>query len=290
MEVNTLLITGATGNNGTELLKLLASRGIRARAMVRPGADAGTISDLPGIALVEGDFDKPSSLERILAGVERAFLLTNSTERSEAQQSGFVEAARRSGVKQIVKLSQLGADASSPVRFLRYHAAVEGAIRSSGMAYTFLRPNLYMQGLLLFRDSITTQGRFFAPAGDARVSAVDVRDIAAAAAAALTEPGHEGKTYVLTGPQALTHAEMAEGLSRALGKQIAFVDISPDAMRAAVLAVGLPAWQADGLVEDYAHYRRGEAAAVETGVEDATGQPPHSFAEFAHDYASAFAG
>ena len=178
MKDNTILITGATGTNGVELLKLLASHGIPARAMIRPGANARAISDLPGIDIVEGDFDDPSSLEHILVGVERAFLLTNSTERSETQQLGFVEAARRSGVKHLVKLSQFAACASSPVRFLRYHAVVEGAIRNSGMAFTFLRPNLYMQGLLLFRDAIAKQGRFFAPVGDARVSVVDVRDSA----------------------------------------------------------------------------------------------------------------
>jgi uncharacterized protein YbjT (DUF2867 family) len=157
------------------------------------------------------------------------------------------------------------------------------------MAFTFLRPNLFMQGLLLFRDSIAKQGRFFAPASNARISAVDVRDIAAAAAA-LTESGHEGKIYTLTGPEALTHAEMAEGLSQALGKPIAFVDVPPDALRETLTTMGVPAWQAEGLVEDYAHYRRGEAAVVEPGVEAATGQPPRTFAEFARDYANAFTG
>src|SRR5262249_34312541 len=99
MNDNSILITGATGNNGTELLKLLASRSIPVRAMIRPGADARAISNLPGVGVVEADFDVPSSLKRILDGVERAFLLTNSTERSETQQLGFVEAAQRSGVQ-----------------------------------------------------------------------------------------------------------------------------------------------------------------------------------------------
>ena len=135
-------------------------------------------------------------------------------------------------MRHIVKLSQLAADPGSPVRFLRYHAAVEQAIRASGLAYTFLRPNLFMQGLLGFRASIVAEGRFFAAAGDAKISAVDVRDIAAVAAAALTE-GHEGRTYDITGPEALTHAEMAERLSAALGRRVEFVDVPPDAMRQA---------------------------------------------------------
>ena len=200
-----------------------------------------------------------------------------------------MDAARRSGVQHIVKLSQFAADEGSPVRFLRYHAAVERAVRESGLAYTFLRPNLFMQGLLAFSRSIKAEGRFFAAAGDARISVVDVRDNAAVAAAALTEPGHEGRTYTLTGPAALTHADMAAAITEAMGRSVSFVDISSDTMRDAVLGMGMPPWQADGLIEDYAHYRRGEAAAVSSGVQDATGAPPRDFSTFARDYAPAIA-
>ena len=212
----------------------------------------------------------------------------NSSERAEAQQRAFIDAGRRTGLKHIVKLSQFAASEDSPVRFLRYHAAVERAIRDSGIAYTFLRPNLYMHGLLAFRASIQSTGQFFTAAGDARVSVVDVRDNAAAAAAALTQPGHEGQTYDLTGPEALTHAEMAALLSDSLGRTVTFVDVQPAAMRDALLSSGLPPRQADGLVEDYAHYRRGEAAAVTSGVRDATGKEPRSFEEFAREYAGMF--
>ncbi len=235
-----------------------------------------------------GDFDNPTSLERALQGVERAFLLTNSTERAEGQQLGFVAAAKRSGVTHIVKLSQFAADQASPVRFLRYHAAVERAIRASGLAYTFLRPNLYMQALLAFAPSIKAQGRFHAAIGDAKVSVVDVRDNAAVAVAALTGDGHEGKTYTLTGPEALSHAEIAAHLSPASGRTTAFVGISPRAMREALGQMHMPPWRADGLVEDYAHCDRGEAAAIATGVKDATGAEPRAFAAFARDYAAAF--
>ena len=196
--------------------------------------------------------------------------------------------ARRSGVKHIVKLSQWAASPDSPVRFLRYHAAVERKIRESGMAYTFLRPNLFMQGLLAFRETIIGQGKFYAAASEARVSVIDVRDIAAAAAAALTEEEHEGKTYDLTGPQALSHREIAEKLSGALGRGIEFVDVPPATMREVLIRAGLPVWQVDGLIEDYAHYSRGEAAEVRTGVQEATGRPPRSFDDFASEYAHAF--
>jgi len=283
-----ILITGASGNVGAELAKVLTARGVPFRAMVRSPESARKIAALADAEVVAGDFDDPATVARAVTGVDRAFLLTPSSEQAEAQQTDFVSMARGEGVGQIVKLSQLAADAGSPVRFLRYHAAVEQAIRASGMAYTFLRPNLFMQGLLGFRASIVADGRFFAAAGDARISAVDVRDIAAVAAAALTEDGHEGRTYDVTGPESLTHAEMAERLSDALGRRVEFVNVSPEAMREALIGFGFPTWQADGLIEDYAHYRRGEAAAVASGVQDATGKAPRTFAEFARDYAPAF--
>lgn len=284
----TILISGATGNIGRELTKQLSAQKVPYRAMVRSAKDAEALSVLEGAEAVFGDFDNAETLASALQGVERAFLLTNSSERAEGQQSNFVDAARRAGVKHIVKLSQWATSADSAVRFLRYHAAVERKIRESGMTYTFLRPNLFMQALLAFRETIIGQGRFFAAVGDARVSAVDVRDIASAAVAALVEKGHEGQIYNLTGPEALSHREMAEKLSRALGRRIDFVDVPPEAMREGAIKVGFPVWQADGLIEDYAHYSRGEAAEVATGVQDATGKPPHSFDDFARDYAAAF--
>jgi uncharacterized protein YbjT (DUF2867 family) len=283
-----ILVTGATGNNGIELIKRLSSLGVAVRGMVRKRHDRRN-GTLPGVEFVTADFDDPASIRRALEGIERAFLVTNSSERAEAQQLGFVDAARAVGLSHIVYLSQLHAATNSPVRFLRYHAVVEDAIASSRITFTHLRPNLYMQGLLGFRSSIISEGRFFAPANDARVSIVDVRDIAAVAAAALTESGHEGMVYDITGPEALTHAEMASQLSDVLGKDIAFVDVPKQAMRDTLRGFGIPAWQADGIMEDYAHYRLGEASTISSAVRDVTGRPPHSFAAFARDYKQAFA-
>ncbi len=281
-----ILVTGATGTNGSEVLRALSARGVAARAMVRASDRA---ADLPaGITAVAGDFDDANSLAQALEGVERAFLLTPSTEHAEGQQKRFVDAAVTAGVRHIVKLSQLAADPDSPVRFLRYHAAVEAKIRGSGLDFTFLRPNLFMQGLLQFAGMIRDQAMFAAPIGEAKVSVVDVRDNAAVAVAALTGEGHAGRIYTLTGPHALTHAQMAAKLGAATGREIAFDDASDDEMRQAMAGVKMPEWQVEGLVEDYAHYSRGEASAVATGVRDATGADPRPFEGFAHDYADAF--
>lgn len=192
-KTSTILLTGATGSVGRELTKTLSAQKVPFRAMVRSRTGAEAVAVLEGAEVAIWDFNNAKSIANALEGVHRAFLLTNSSEQAEVQQATFVDVASRVGVKHIVKLSQWAADPASPVRFLRYHAAVEQKIRESGMAYTFLRPNLFMQGLLAFRETIAAQGQFFAAAGDAKISAVDVRDIAAVAAAALTERGARGQ-------------------------------------------------------------------------------------------------
>jgi uncharacterized protein YbjT (DUF2867 family) len=284
-----ILVSGATGNVGGEIVRVLSARGVHFRAMVRSDHDARAFSGKPGIEPVVADFDDEATLATALTGVERAFLLTPSTREAEARQRRFVDIAASAGVRHIVKQSQLHANVESPVRFLRYHAVIEEAIRASGMDWTFLRPNLFMQGLLMLAASIAIEHRFAIAAGDAGVSAVDVRDIAAAATAALTEPGHAGKTYDLTGPAALTHAEMAAQLAHALDHPVEFLDLDEVTMREALRSHGMPDWMAEGLVEDYAHYRRGEASGIADGVQAATGKAPRAFATFARDYAQAFA-
>jgi len=281
-----VLVTGATGNTGQAVVQALARRGVPVRAMVRAEADRGTLP--AGVEVAVADFDHLASVAAALRGAGRAYLVTPSSERAEAQQRRFADLAVQAGVGHLVVLSQLGADEQSPVRFLRYHAAVERHIRNLGTGYTFLRPNLFFQGLLAFAGTIVADGRFFAPIGDAAISAVDVRDIAAVAAAVLTEAGHDGATYTVTGPAPITHADIAAALTSALGRDITFVDVSSDAFAESLQGI-LPPWQIQGLLEDYAHYRRGEAASVSPAVAEITGRPPTDVMLFARDYAQAFA-
>jgi uncharacterized protein YbjT (DUF2867 family) len=284
-----ILITGATGNVGLELTRKLFDRGLPVRAFVRDRVHARAIS-LPGIELVEGDFARPDTFARALDGVDQLFLLMPSCADVEQRQRNFVDAAKRARVKHVVKLSQFGANAAAAGRFQRYHAGVEHHILKSRIPYTFLRPNLFMQTLLNFRSSIASQGTFYAPAGSARVSVIDVRDVASAAAAALTNSEHENKTYELTGPEALTHAEMASELSEAFGKTVSYVDVPPEFMLQTLLDLRMPQWQAVGVIEDYHRYRRGEAAMVTSAVRDITQHQPTRFSQFAADYARQFLG
>jgi uncharacterized protein YbjT (DUF2867 family) len=272
---------------GSLLADALVDQGVEFTVMLRPGDSGDPIAGKPGVSSTEGDFDDPESLRRALEGVDRAFLLTNSTERTEAQQIAFVEAAQAQRVGHVVYLSQLAANPQSPDRFLRYHGAVEAALRNSTVGWTLVRPNLILQAYIPFAP-IIAQGALPVPIGDAAVSVVDARDIAAVAAAALTEDGHVGKTYTITGPAAVTHAEIATGLGDALGRTVRFESIPPEAFLATLTGTGMPEWQAEGLVEDYAHYDRGEASAVSPDVAQVTGTSPRSLRDFTHDYSDAF--
>jgi uncharacterized protein YbjT (DUF2867 family) len=282
-----ILVTGATGNTGRAIVDALAERGAPVRAMVRTEADHSKLR--AGVEVVVADFDDTAAVAAALDGAERAYLVTPSSEQAEEQQKRFADLAAKAGTRHLVVLSQLGSEEHSPVRFLRYHAAVEQHVRDLGIGYTFLRPNLYFQGLLMFAGSISAEGTFYAPIGDATVSAVDVRDIATVAAVALTEAGHEGATYTLTGPEAITHSQIAAALTAALGRPVRFIDVPPEAFADSIRAL-LPPWQVDGLLEDYAHYRRGEAAAVSPVIAEITGTAPRSIEQFARDYTAAFAG
>ena len=287
MSEQPILVTGATGNTGSPLVDQLTQRGAAIRVMVRGPGDAVKF-DPARVSVVVADFDDAQSINAALAGVGQAYLVTPSSEKAAEQQMRFAEIALEAGVRHLVVLSQFAAKPDSPVRFLRWHAEVERRVRELGIGYTFLRPNLFFQGLLAFAGTIATASRFFAPIGGARVSAVDVRDIAAVAAVTLTEPGHNGQSYTITGPAAITHDEIAAALTAGLGREISFVDVSPAEFAESLRDV-LPAWQVDGLLKDYAHYTRGEAAEVCPTVAEITGRQPLGIEQFARDDAAAFA-
>lgn len=257
MTTDTVLVTGATGQIGALLVAELVERGVGVSAMTRRPTGA------PGE--VVADLDDPTSLTAALDGVDALFLNSPSSERAAEQQIRCADLAVAAGVRRLVLLSQLGATADSPVRFLRWHAAVEAHVAGLPLEVTVLRPNLFAQAVV----SAVHQGVLGAPIGDARVSVVDVRDIAAAAAVVLTDPGYAGTTHTLTGPESVTHAEVAAALDAR------FVDL-PDEQFRGLLTGMLPPWQLDGLLEDYAHYRRGEAAEVDPAVPTLLGRPARS--------------
>src|SRR5260370_7222486 len=243
------LVTGATGLNGSELVRRLSARGVHVRALVRSAARAEGLSALPEVEIVEGDMARPETLTGLLRGVERAMLISSADPAMLEVESSFSEAARKAGVKHVVKLSGIIPELDSPFRFARMHAEIERRLEVSGMAFTHLRAGEFMHAYFRQVPSIVARGAFFLPMEEAKIASIDVGDIAEVAATVLTSPGHEGKIYPLTGPEALSMAEVAEKLSTATGKRIRYVNVAPEEAKRAQLAAGVPPFTADALAE-----------------------------------------
>jgi len=205
-------------------------------------------------------------------------------------QSSFIDAARKAGVKHVVKLSGIIPELDSPFRFARMHAEIEKRLEASGVAFTHLRAGEFMPSYFRQVPSIVARGILALPMGDARIASIDIGDLAEVAIAVLTTDGHEGKIYPLTGPEALSMAEVAEKLSAAIGKPIRYIDVPPEDARQARLAAGLPPFLAEGLDELFAERRKGKESRVWPTIEEVFGWRPTSFDEFASRNAAIFRG
>jgi Predicted nucleoside-diphosphate-sugar epimerases len=231
-----------------------------------------------------GDFDLPETLEAALQGVEKAFLLTPVAERFVQWQKHFIEAAQRANVKHLVKFSGMGADSHSPSELLKLHAETDDILRSSGVPFTILQPNSFHQNVLSFANTIKAQGVFCWPLKNASQSTVDIRDISAVAAKVFTNSGHEGKTYVITGPEALTFQQVADKLSSVLGRKIQYVDVPISAAADGMRKSGMPDWNVHAVSELLAYFATGAVATVTDTVPRLLGRPATSFEQFVKDH------
>lgn len=281
-----ILVTGATGKVGQEVVRQLAAAGLPARALVRDPARASHIR-IPGVDIVVGDLARPETLPPAFAGAERVFILSPAAPNQVELQSNALEAARRAGAHRIVKLSVAGGpDAGTQIG--RWHWSTEKQIEASGLDFTFLRPTLYMQQMVSYAPSIAATGTFSAPMGAGEVAFVDTRDVAAVAVAALTEEGHHRRIYDLTGPEALSYDAMADAISEATGKRVAYAHVPPEYAKKQMLADGVPRWLVDDMIVLFASFREGYGAGVTHTVADVTKQRARTFRQFAHDYARVF--
>lgn len=205
-------------------------------------------------------------------------------------QHNFIAAAKRAGTKHVVKFSALGADPNSPMLLGRLHGEGEKLLEASGIDFTHLRPNGFMQNMLAFSYLIANQGVFYQPAANASVSHVDVRDIVAVAVKVLTEDGHSGKIYTITEPEALTFDEIAAKISSAIGKPVKYVNASPEEFKQSVLSWGSSEWLADLLNEMYALYRSGWGDEITDVVKTVGKKEPFTFDQFAQDHIQIFKG
>lgn len=282
---NHILVTGSTGNIGRELVKQLQARGADFAVMTtQPGRAPA------GVRAVHGDFTQPASLAAAFAGTDTLFLLFPLVPGILDMARNAVAAAQAAGVRHIVRSSGAGADAGSPASIARVHGQIDDLIAGSGIAYTLLRPTSFMQNAINFSaGSIKGAGAIYAPHGNGAVSVIDVRDIAEAAAAVLAAPAaHAGAAYTLTGGEALTDAQMAADIGRAIGRDVAYVDVPEQAAVDAMTQMGMPPQLIDWLMSLNHVIKQGWAAGLTDDVRRLTGHPPRRFADFAREHADAW--
>jgi uncharacterized protein YbjT (DUF2867 family) len=280
----TILVTGATSVVGRAALLALSEAGVPCRAGTRDPTRAPAVP--PGVRWVTFDDAHSTTVEDALAGVDAVFLITPLAEDMVPRTRAVVEQILRARVRRVVRLSALGAGSPATTMLGQVHREAEILLEGRVPEWTMLRPNGFMQNYTSHhRHSIVERDAFYLPQGDGRVSVVDARDIAAVAVAALTQAGHAGRAYELTGPAPLSNDEIAEMLSVAIGRSVRYVDVHPAQARAALSAGGVPAWLVGVIAELCAVSAAGLAAAVSPDVAAVLGRPPIPFERFARDHA-----
>ncbi len=289
---DTILVTGATGNVGSEVVRQLsqATSDANIKAAVHSVENAKKVQQHDRVETVQIDYDKQEGIQAAFNNANKLFLLTHPSPKTVEHESNLISQAKKSGIRHIVKQSVMGADLKLGVEIMRLHRQTEKLIEESGIPYTFLRPNEFMQGFINYQGpTIKNNNAFYIPAADAKVSFVDARDIAAVAVKALMDGDrHYNKTYTVTGQEALSYYQAAEILSNATGKKIDYVNVSDEDARGAMKEAGLNDWLINTISGLYDLYRKGYASEISSGVEEATGKKPTTFAQFAKDYAKAF--
>jgi uncharacterized protein YbjT (DUF2867 family) len=287
-----ILVTGASGNIGSEVVNLLlaVAPAVSIKAAVHSRQNVKKVKDGDRVKVIPIDYNESDTLRQALKDVDKLFLLTPDVPNAAHLASNAVSEAKKAGIRHIVKQSVMGADLEADVGTMRIHRQVEEIIEQSGIPFTFLRPNEFMQNFINFHSpSIKGNNAFYIPLEDAKVSLVDVRDIAAVAVKSLTDEDlHKNKTYLITGPEALSYHQVAEILSNRIGRKINYVNISDEEARAAMKEIGLSDWLINTVSELSDYFRKGKASEISSAVEEVTGNKPISFSQFANDYVDAF--
>ncbi len=284
-----LLITGATGNIGQHLVKILKEEGALFTALVRC-PERAKLLEQEGIPAVTGDLDDKASLEKAMQGVDKLFLLSAASLNQVKQQRNAIEAAATAGLRHIVKVSAMGASPSAPTQLGRMHALTEAEIRKGGFDWTFLHPHSFMQNFFFSSESIRREGNFYSQHGKGKFSPVDARDIAQVAAKVLTGEGHEGKTYEITGPEAVSMKDVARTLELLLDREIRFIPISHEESRDYRKSLGVPDWLARDLAELDSLFVSGKAGGeVSPHFTEITGKRGTPLRQFIQDHYKMFA-
>ena len=284
-----ILVTGAAGNTGSGVVSALASAGLPVRALVRDESKAQAIRD-QGVEVVIGDFDKPETLDAAFSDVSKVYLVTSGNPNAVKQASNAITAAKRAGRPHVVRLSALVPEPADETVLGRMHQETEGELKASGLPFTILRPTFFMQNTMMAAQTVASEGMVFMPMKDGKMGQIDARDVVESAVAVLTGDGHEDKTYELTGPASISFHDVAAGLSKALGKEVTYVDVPVEAGTGAMVQMGFPQWVADAYGEIFVNFSQNGADRVTDNVERLTGHAPRSYEQFARDFAQVFGG
>lgn len=279
-----ICITGAGGTVGREVIKQLELANIpyRAAYFSQEKVEAALAQ---GIDAVTIDYNHPKTLLSAFKGCDKLFLLGPNALNQTQLELNAVEAAKAVGVKHIVKQSVMGAE-EEDFSLAQIHRPVEKAIEASGMAWTFLRPNSFMQNVITFMsETIKAESVFYSASGEAKIAHVDVRDIAAVAVRALTETTHAGQAYTLTGSEVLSYNELANELSKFLGRSINHISLPPEDLKYGMLAEGMPEAIAERMLDLERYYREDRASRITDDIKQVTGKEPIRFAQYVRDYA-----
>jgi uncharacterized protein YbjT (DUF2867 family) len=276
-----ILVTGASGKVGSEAARLLAAQHQPTRALVRDASRAPRAE----VEVVTGDFERPDTLDAAMRGIETVILVSPAV---PAQEIAVIASAARQGVRHIVKITSK-ASADSPVDRRRGQAQIEAYLGTSGLSYTLLRANAYLQNLLALAPTIKQTGGFLMSAGDGQVGMIDARDVSATAAMVAASPGaHAGRTYWLTGPDLISYNDVAKELSDALGHPVEYRRTTPAEHRAAMVRAGVPEAVATSNAQAFGLIAEGDAAWLSDEVASLTGTAPRSLRTFIADHIAAF--
>ena len=287
-----LFRSGAAGLNGSAIVREFSRNRVPVRALVRDRSKVVAPAALPGVEFVEGDMARAETLDRALHGIDRALMISSATPEMLETQCRFVDACKAAGVAHVVKFSgkesNIGFDARAFL-FTRMHEDIERYLEASGLHWTHLRPCQFMQLYLREAPVVASTGLLRQPLDDVRLSPVDIEDIARIACALLTQGGHHSRAFQITGPQALTMADVAAAIGEATGQPVRYEKTSIEEYRSGMAAAGLPPFLIDSLVDEALERLRHPQSRVDLGTHELFGVRPTSFAEFARRHAADFA-
>ena len=279
-----VLIIGATGNTGSLLVPKLLNTDIDVRVFAKDEKKAKPLKD-SGAEVILGDLDTPETIAPAVSDVNKIYLLTWNGPTQLQQVENVIKIASQNGNPHIIRHSMWGPENS---RIIKQGLKAEEIIKSSGLPWTMLKPTFYMQNTLMAAQTISAQGNIYWDMKDGKLGMIDVRDIAEAAFAVITGKGHEGKSYILTGPDAISFNEIANIFSGVLERDVNYLNVPGEVSFQAMVGMGVPEWIARGYVELSEGFSENFANSTTQNIEILTGHPARSFEQFANDFAHLF--